>query len=120
MRAALPRGLAPRSQRPLSSRRADLHVRLDPALLSPSSTTPLELSVLPSLRTLLLRTQISRLTGRQLPKSKYHLTAVLQPGPSERGERGEEVRVEIPPAEESKEVSWWGIEDGDAVEVVAV
>jgi hypothetical protein len=45
---------------------------------------------------------------------------VLQTGSSERGERSEEVRVEIPPAEEGKEVSWWGIEDGDAVEIVAV
>lgn len=27
------------------------------------------------------------------------------------------LRVEIPPAEEGRDISWWGLEDGDAVSV---
>ncbi|GAA6023216.1 hypothetical protein JCM10207_004483 [Rhodosporidiobolus poonsookiae] len=104
-------GKAP--QKPtLKDRLIQLHLRLDPVLPSPSSST---LSVLPTLRTLLLRTQISRLVGKPLPKTKFRLVAVLQGG-----EDGKEVRVEIPPNEEGKELSWWGLGDGDAVEVLAL
>ncbi|BGP31665.1 hypothetical protein JCM10296v2_003439 [Rhodotorula toruloides] len=113
-------GVAKEAKTTLMNRLIRLGIRSDPSLLSGPTATPLELSVLPSLRTLLLRTQISRLIGKPLPKTKYRLIAVLKPGTVERGEDGEEVRVEIPAAEEGKEVSWWGLEDGDAVEVVAV
>jgi hypothetical protein len=93
---------------------ADLTLRLDPSLPSPPPDK-LTLSVLPTLRTLLLRTQISRLAGKPLPKGKYRLVAILQGG-----EDGKEVRVEIPANEEGKEVGWWGLQDGDSVGVELV
>ncbi|BGP24254.1 tubulin-specific chaperone E [Rhodotorula toruloides] len=114
-----PAGATKDAKPTLKDRLIRLSVRADPSLLpAPSATLP-ELSVLPSLRTLLLRTQISRLIGKPLPKTKYRLVAVLKAGTDVRGEKGDEVRVEISPAEEGKEVSWWGLEAGDAVEVVA-
>ncbi|BGO99347.1 tubulin-specific chaperone E [Rhodotorula toruloides] len=113
-------GAAREAKPTLKNRLIRLSVRPDPSLLSAPAAAPLELSVLPSLRTLLLRTQISRLIGKPLPKTKYRLVAVLKPGTDSRGEEGAEVRVEISLAEEGKEVSWWGLEDGDAVEVVTV
>ncbi|GAA5968895.1 hypothetical protein JCM11641_000770 [Rhodosporidiobolus odoratus] len=80
---------------------------------SSSSQIPnLELSVLPTLRTLLLRTQISRLLKHPLPKTKYRLVAILQGG-VEGG--GNEVEVDIPTGEEGKEVGWWGLGEGDSV-----
>ncbi|GAA5924676.1 hypothetical protein JCM3775_005442 [Rhodotorula graminis] len=100
------------SRAKLKDRLIHLHVRLPPSTSpSPSSTS---LAVLPSLRTLLLRAQIVRIARLPLPKSQYRLVAVLQPAEGET----DEVRVEIPPAEEGKELSWWGIGDGDTVEVV--
>ncbi|GAA5982232.1 hypothetical protein JCM10908_004794 [Rhodotorula pacifica] len=78
------------------------------------STSPLELSVLPTLRTTILRTQISRLLGTPIPKTKYRLLADLKPASGS----NDRVQVEIPPNEEGKEVSWWGLEDGDAVQVL--
>lgn len=90
-------------------------------LLASSPSAPFELSVLPTLRTLLLRTQISRSLGTPLPKTKYRLVAVLQPAATaDEGSPGEEVRVEIPPQEEGKDVAWWGLSDGDSVEILAV
>ena len=71
------------------------------------------LAVLPTLRTLLLRTQISRLLGRPLPKAKWKLVAILRS--SEEGEEG--LRVEIPAAEEGREISWWGVGEGDEVRI---
>ncbi|GAA5857287.1 hypothetical protein JCM9279_007595 [Rhodotorula babjevae] len=109
-----PNILSPRLGAALTRLLADLHVHLP--LSTTSASTPLALAVLPSLRTLLLRTQISRTSGTPLPKSRYRLVAVLQPAEGE----ADEVRVEIPPAEEGKELSWWGLGDGDTVEVVLV
>ncbi|GJN88988.1 hypothetical protein Rhopal_001959-T1 [Rhodotorula paludigena] len=99
-----------------------IQLRIVPAEpLTSSPSAPLELSVLPTLRTLLIRAQIARLLGTPLPKTKYRLVAVLQPAASaDEGSPGEEVRVEIPPQEEGKDVAWWGLSDGDSVEVVAV
>ncbi|BGP15721.1 hypothetical protein JCM10213_006108 [Rhodosporidiobolus nylandii] len=94
----------------LKDRLICLQVHLNPSLPIPAA--PLELSVLPTLRTLLLRTQISRLIGKPLPKNKFRLVAVLQGG-----EDGKEVRVEVPPNEEGKELSWWGLQDRDSVAV---
>ncbi|GAA5849820.1 hypothetical protein JCM8547_000575 [Rhodosporidiobolus lusitaniae] len=105
----------PSARLTLKDRLLHLHVRLDSSLpLSPSSSK-LELSVLPTLRTLLLRAQISRLVGKPLPKTKYRLVAILRGGEGEGQEQ--EVKVEIPPNEEGKEVSWWGLTDGDSVGV---
>ncbi|GAA6027767.1 hypothetical protein JCM8097_008024 [Rhodosporidiobolus ruineniae] len=105
---------APSSAKPtLKDRLLHLDLRLPPSL-PPPPPSKLPLSVLPTLRTLLLRAQISRLVGRPLPKTKYQLVAVLTGG-----EEGE-VRVEIDAREEGKEVGWWGLQTGDAVEVVGI
>ena len=79
-----------------------------------TSTVPLELSVLPTLRTAILRTQVSRLLATPVPKSKFRLVASLSPAEGSE----ERVQVDIPPTEENKEVSWWGLRDGDAVQIV--
>ncbi|GAA6001056.1 Pac2p [Rhodotorula paludigena] len=99
-----------------------IRLRIVPAEpLASSPSAPFELSVLPTLRTLLLRTQISRSLGTPLTKTKYRLVAVLQPAATaDEGSPGEEVRVEIPPQEEGKDVAWWGLSDGDSVEILAV
>lgn len=76
-----------------------------------TSTAPLEISVLPTLRTAILRTQISRLLATPVPKNKFRLVASLSPAAGSE----ERVQVDIPPTEENKEVSWWGLRDGDAV-----
>lgn len=95
----------------------DLRLEPTPELLAAKrTTTPLELSVLPSMRTLVLRAQISRLLGSPLPKTKYRLVAKLQPGEGEK----DGVRVEVPTGEEGKELSWWGLQDGDTVQVQPV
>lgn len=63
---------------------------------------------------MILRTQISRVLARAIPKTKFRLVASLNPAEGSH----ERVQVEIPPAEESKEISWWGLQDGDVVRVV--
>ncbi|GAA6051813.1 hypothetical protein JCM3770_004986 [Rhodotorula araucariae] len=101
--------------RTLNDRLIHLHIR-PPACLPPPWAAPLTLTVLPTLRTLLFRTQLARLLGTPLPKPRFRLVAVLQPAEGEKGE----VRVEIPQAQEGKEISCWGLGDGDTVEVVHV
>ncbi|GAA5867668.1 hypothetical protein JCM1840_006651 [Sporobolomyces johnsonii] len=115
-----PNGLASKSvpstsqKSTLKDRLIRLQVHLDPSLPSPAQ--PLELSVLPTLRTLLLRSQIARLVGRPLPKGKWRLVALLRPAEGE----SRPVRVEIPTGEEGREVGWWGFGgEGDTVAVEA-
>ncbi|GAA5901639.1 hypothetical protein JCM6882_006030 [Rhodosporidiobolus microsporus] len=99
----------------LKDRLIRLRIRLDPSMPPLPPTASPEVSVLPTLRTLILRTQISRLVGTPLPKTKFKLVAVLQGG-----DQGKEVEVDIPAKEEGKEVSWWGLQDGDAVLVASL
>lgn len=102
--------------RTIKSRLLRLNIVLAPELKGKraSWTVPLELSVLPTLRTSILRTQISRLLATPIPKTKFRLVASLSPAEGSE----ERVQVEIPPAEENKEVSWWGLRDGDAVQIL--
>ncbi|GAA5880643.1 hypothetical protein JCM3774_000562 [Rhodotorula dairenensis] len=102
--------------RTIRSRLLRLSILPPPELLADKTpaTVPLVLAVLPTLRTMILRTQISRLLARPIPKTKYRLVASLSPA----ADTAERVQVEIPPAEESKEVSWWGLQDGDVVQVL--
>ncbi|GAA6064659.1 hypothetical protein JCM10212_002132 [Sporobolomyces blumeae] len=89
-----------------------------------------ELSILPNARTLLVRSQLSKLLNKPLPKSKYRLVGWTRTRTSgttseavEKVGGGEEerwIRVEIPVKEEGKEVAWWGLEDGDGVSVEPV
>lgn len=75
---------------------------------------------------MLLRSHIAKLAGRPVPKTKYRFVALLTPtAPSDViGEAslsepgGEALQVEIPPAEEGREVGYWGLADGDGVRVV--
>ncbi|BGP47733.1 hypothetical protein JCM10450v2_003598 [Rhodotorula kratochvilovae] len=69
----------------LKTRLIHLHIRPPPSLRTTTDTPP-TLSVLPTLRTLLLRTQLARLLASPLPKTKYRLVAVLQPAQGEKGE----------------------------------
>jgi len=70
------------------------------------------------LRTLLLRTQLSRLLGKPLPKTKYRLVAWLRSRDAKKEAEGEKwMRVEIPAKEEGRDIAWWGFEEGDAIEV---
>ncbi|GAA5834787.1 hypothetical protein JCM11251_003662 [Rhodosporidiobolus azoricus] len=102
---------SPKKQKPvMKDRLIQLCILLDPSIPASSSTPLPELAVLPSLRTLILRTQISRLLGQPLPKTRFKLVAFLQGGTD-----GKRVEVEIPPSEEGKEVSWWGLQNGDSV-----
>ncbi|GAA5956603.1 hypothetical protein JCM21900_003617 [Sporobolomyces salmonicolor] len=104
----------------LKDRLIRLRVHLDPSLPSPAPSQLLELSVLPTLRTLLLRSQIARLVGKPLPKGKWSLVALLRPAEGQaEGEDARRVRVEIPAAEEGREVGWWGLGEGDTVAVEA-
>ncbi|SCV67226.1 BQ2448_5872 [Microbotryum intermedium] len=97
------------------SRLLNLSILLPPSLLTPQ-VEPLtkSLSILPTLRTLLLRTQISKFIGNPLPKTKYRLVALL------RTAEGKELVVPIPLGEEGRLVGWWGLQDGDAVRVEEV
>ncbi|BGP55109.1 hypothetical protein JCM8202v2_002704 [Rhodotorula sphaerocarpa] len=116
---ASPAATAAEESRPRTLKSRLIHLRLEPTpelLAAKRTTTPLELSVLPSMRTLVLRAQISRLLGSPLPKTKYRLVAKLQPGEGEK----DGVRVEVPTGEEGKELSWWGLQDGDTVQVQPV
>lgn len=94
-----------------------------PDSTGPSEFRSEEISILPTIRTLLVRTQLSRLFGEPLPKTKYQLMVWLKPklttGECEGGQEGEKkwIRVEIPVKEEGRELSWWGVEDGDAIGV---
>ncbi|ORY66787.1 hypothetical protein BCR35DRAFT_181638 [Leucosporidium creatinivorum] len=99
----------------MKARLIQLKITLDDSFLPSTTTTtsPLSLSVLPTLRTLLLRTQIARLVGKPVPKTQWSLVAVLKS--AEEGEEG--LRVEIPATEEGREVSWWGLNEGDEVKV---
>lgn len=93
----------------------ELRITFDDSL-RPASSPPLTLSVLPTLRTLLLRNQIAKLLGRPLPKTQWRLVALLKSD----GEGEEGPTVEIPTGEEGKDVGWWGLGDGDEVRVERV
>ncbi|GAA5993115.1 hypothetical protein JCM5350_007226 [Sporobolomyces pararoseus] len=112
----------------LKSRLIRLRIVSITELPPPDSTGPSEfrseeISILPTIRTLLVRTQLSRIFGKPLPKTKYQLVVWLQPklAAGECDEEGEGennwIRVEIPVKEEGRELSWWGVEDGDAIGV---
>ncbi|GAA5904368.1 Pac2p [Sporobolomyces salmoneus] len=81
---------------------------------------PLELSVLSTLRTLLLRAQLSRLIGKPLPKTKYRLIVWLKSKDKVKADEGKWIKIEVPTNEEGREVSWWGVEEGDAVGYEAI
>ncbi|KDE05057.1 hypothetical protein MVLG_04498 [Microbotryum lychnidis-dioicae p1A1 Lamole] len=95
------------------SRLLNLHIFLPPSLV-PLEKTPLSLLILPTLRTLILRTQISKLISKPLLKTKYRLVALL------RTQDGDELVVPIPVGEEGRLIGWWGLQDGDAVRVEEV
>ncbi|GAA5964416.1 hypothetical protein JCM3765_006411 [Sporobolomyces pararoseus] len=113
----------------LKSRLIRLQIVSSPNSPPPDSPAPFgskteEISILPSVRTLLVRTQLSRLFGKPLPKTKYQLVVWLKPKLTLEGEHDEEeqgtknwIRVEIPLKEEGRELSWWGVEDGDGIGV---
>lgn len=91
-----------------------------PASLS-SIDKPTTLAVLPTIRTLQLRTQIARLLSVPVPKTRYRLVAILRPDREEGdGADVEGLRVEIPVGEEGRELSWWGVGDGDEIRVEEV
>ncbi|GAA5887432.1 hypothetical protein JCM16303_004281 [Sporobolomyces ruberrimus] len=113
---------APAAPATLKSRLIRLRVALEPLTSTgpPDFDPILELSVLPTLRTLMLRSQLSRLLGKPLPKTKYRLIGWLKAKDSDGKGREEDekwMRVEISTKEEGREVGWWGFEEGDAVAV---
>lgn len=105
----------------------DLRVELPPSLAFGDGVTP-TVAVLPTLRTMLLRSHIAKLAGRPVPKTKYKLIALLTPtaddvqisGSVAPAPTGKALEVEIPPAEEGRELGYWGLGDGDGVKVVEV
>ena len=120
-------GFVPSTDRSTSS---GLTVDLPPLLVASASTSSLVLSVLPTLATRLLRTKIAKAVGKsatELSRSKWRLVGYLsttvdaemgiETGSGLRGDR-EELRLDIPINEEGRELSWWGLLDGDRVEIV--
>ncbi|SCZ96081.1 BZ3500_MvSof-1268-A1-R1_Chr8-1g09991 [Microbotryum saponariae] len=95
------------------ARLLNLYILLPPSL-NVLEKFPLSLSILPTLRTLVLRTQISKLISKPLLKTKCRLVALL------RTQKGDELVVPIPVGEEGRLVGWWGLQDGDAVRVEEV
>ncbi|GAA6019519.1 hypothetical protein JCM11491_001322 [Sporobolomyces phaffii] len=106
-------------------------VTSNPSPTETSASDPIsavELSILPSVRTLLLRAQLSRLLGKALPRAKYSLVGWLRSkdvaseavdeGQATGGEKW--LRVEISAKEEGREVGWWGFQDGDRIAVESV
>jgi len=108
---------------------SDLRIEL-PAALAPDDGSSPSVAVLPTLRTMLLRTHIAKLAGRPVPKTKYKLIALLAPSPQQdvNGKKplsalapvGKALEVEVPPGEEGRELGFWGLGDGDGVRVVSV
>lgn len=90
----------------------------------PTSPTEFTISILPTIATRLLRTQIAKqLNLPSLPASQFTLVALLSPfeegqEEEEDGEENERLRVEIPIKEEARQLEWWGLRDGDKVEVL--
>ena len=76
----------------------------------------------------MLRTKIAKSLGKpisELSRSKWRLVAYL--GATVTGEDATtslddsiraELRLEIPVNEEGRELSWWGLLDGDHVEII--
>ncbi|KAM0756401.1 RNI-like protein [Meredithblackwellia eburnea MCA 4105] len=75
----------------------------------------ISVSILPSQPTRILRTLVAKALGtKPLLKNKWLLEAVLKPR-----EGGEDSPViSIPAEDEGREISWWGLEEGDKVMVV--
>ncbi|KAK4048939.1 hypothetical protein OIV83_004495 [Microbotryomycetes sp. JL201] len=75
---------------------------------------PVSVKLLPTAKTLQLRALAARATGKPIPKSRFKLIAEFTSA------NGESQRVEIPPDQEAREVSWWGLGDGDSIRVEAL
>lgn len=109
----------------MRSRLIQLHIELPPTLAPADGAAP-TVAVLPTLRTMLLRPHLAKLVGRPVPKTKYKLVALLAPTPQADTisdtplppAGGEALEVEIPPAQEGRELGYWGLGDGDRVRVV--
>lgn len=101
-----------------------------PPSLPPKAGSPTTLSLLPSLKTMLLRSHLAKVCGKPVPKARYRLLAVLVPAkpddsaPSSASPTtgadapGKALEVEIEAGEEGREISWWGLQDGDTVRVL--
>lgn len=68
---------------------------------------------------MLLRAQIAKALlgpGQSLPKTQWRLVTLLQPAPGAAEEDGmDKLRAEIPTKEEGRDISWWGLQDGDEI-----
>lgn len=94
----------------------------------PTSPKEFTLSILPTIATRLLRTQIAKLLNLPtLPANQFALVALLRPSEEDEeevereGEEEEEIdrlRIEIPIKEEARQLEWWGLRDDDVVELV--
>ena len=102
-----------------------LRIELPPSFAPADGVTP-TVAVLPTLRTMLLRSHIAKLAGRPVPRTKYQLVALLAPtaGVDEDGRvvasaaMSKSLDVGIPPGEEGRELGFWGLGDGAGVRVV--
>ncbi|GAA5940142.1 uncharacterized protein JCM15063_001720 [Sporobolomyces koalae] len=82
---------------------------------------PLELSVVPTLRIVVLRSQISRSKNEPLPKSKFRFvgwTRTKEANGEDDGPHPCWLKIEIPTKDEGRDLNWWGLEDQDWVQIV--
>jgi hypothetical protein len=79
------------------------------------------ISVLPTLPIRSLRSKISKLLplGPPIPKTRFRFSAILHREGAQEDDQGL-MHVDIPVNEESREISYWGIEDGDIIHVIEI
>lgn len=112
----------------LKSKLIHLKITIPSSLSATGVSIPTEitLAVLPSLATRLLRTKIAKAIGRpvsELGKSRWQMIGYLKSTRAEESVededgRSNELRFEIPLNEEGRELTWWGLEEGDRIELM--
>lgn len=70
---------------------------------------------------MLLRSHLTKLCGKPVLKTRYRLVAVLGPAAKETdaaADGGKSLEVDVDVGEEGRDLSWWGLQEGDTIRVV--